>query len=805
MFQQNKPANISLFSICMALILLASCTVVKQYPQNKPFVFKNLINVVGSISKDEKKRLELELQNYWDDSLKVRMISQFGVRTVIRNPNLFDSTAINSSITFMRSFLNSQGYYNVVLNDSIHIDTVKTQFRTTVLMNVQLGKNLTIDSLAFDFKSPDLQKIVMGNEKEFQLKKGRQYSKQTIATELDKLVTLFRRNGYYKLNREDLLAVVDTTDISLLEITLDPFEQARQIAEATERRRLNPTVDVVIRERDTTETFLKYYVGNVFYYPEARINDIPDSLMQMDFNIVYSKSNKTSKQNTSFIHFRPLDEHTYLQKGSLYNEERYFKTVNALSQLGTWNQVDIRTREMTDTMQTIIPGDSLNAPQVKVDSVNMLNFHLFLTPAQKYSISTDLEVSRNSGTILNGNLLGIANNITLRNRNVWKEAIQSSSIIRNGIELSLANNAPLQTFQSSISHTLSIPRLLAPWQFKRMNRLDAYKTVVNFSAAYTERRNFFRLRSLVGSYGYEWKKKNNIWLYKPLNVELNSLDVLPGLDSAFIKNPFLRTAFNTGYVVSQTLTFNTTFAGKKPNVSNYVRISVEEAGGLLGFLKGLNDKIYRYIKTEGEFRQLRSFKKTALAYRFFGGIGYNYSDDPKIGQSLPFFKQFVAGGPNSMRAWPLRQLGLGSSLLSDTSTSFKDRYGDIQLETNIEFRFPIATISSVKIGSAIFADIGNIWNLKNNFTNANSTLTWNRFARDIAIGVGSGLRLDFNYFLIRFDFAFKVKDPARIKNYGWINIRDFEWRNKEFEIEGADGKLLKRNNYAFQLGIGLPF
>ena len=789
----------------MSLLFFASCTVVKQYPTNKPFVFKNIINVEGNISKDEKNRLALDLQNYWDDSLKVKIITQFGIRTVIKKPNRFDSLAINPSIAFMRSYLNSQGYYNVILNDSIHIDTIKEQLRTTVFMNISLGKNLTIDSLAFDFKSADLQQIVKANEKEFQLKEGKPYSKQIIATELDRLVTLFRKNGYYKLNREDLVAVVDTTDISLLEITLDPFEQARQIAEATERRRLNPTVDVSIRERDTTEIFSKYYVGNVFYYPQARINDIPDSLMQMNYNIVFTKGNKTSKQNTPFIHFRPLDEHTYLQKGSLYNEERYFKTVNALSQLGTWNQVDIRTREMTDTIHTLIPGDSITPAQVKIDTVNLLNFHLFLTPAQKYSISTDLEVSRNSGTILNGNLLGIANNITLRNRNVWKEAIQSGTIIRNGVELSLANNAPLQTFQSSVSHTLSIPRLLAPWQIKRMKRLDAYKTVFNFAAAYTERRDYFRLRSAVGSWGYEWKKKNNIWIYKPINVELYTLDTLKGLVAAFQKNPFLRTAFNTGYVISQTLTFNTTFAGKKPNVSNYVRVSAEEAGGLFGFLKGLNDKIYRYIKTEGEFRQLRSFRKTALAYRFFGGIGYNYSDDPKIGQSLPFFKQFVAGGPNSMRAWPLRQLGLGSSLLSDTSTTFKDRYGDIQLETNIEYRFPITTISSVKIGSAIFADIGNIWNLKNNVTNENSKLTWNRFARDIAIGVGSGLRFDFNYFLIRFDFAFKVKDPARIKNNGWINIRDFEWRNKEFEIEGADGTVLKRNNYAFQLGIGLPF
>ncbi len=805
MFLNNKPANIFFFTLCMAIMLFASCTVVKQYPKNEPFVFNNKINVTGSISKDEKKRLELELNNYWDDSLKVKTVSQFGVRTVIKNPSVFDSSDIKPTLAFMRSFLNSQGYYNTQISDSIFFDTVKNQVRTTVIMDVSLGKRLSIDSVSHDFRNSGLDSLVATAEKETLLKKGKSYSKQLIASELDRLVTLFRKNGYYRLNREDLVAVVDTTDVALLEITLDPFEQARQIAEATERRRMNPTVDVEIRERDTTEDFSNYYIGHIFFYPQTRINDIPDSLMEKNFSIEYTHNNKTSKQNAPFIHFRPLDEHTYLRQDTLYNEERYFKTVNAFSQLGAWNQVDVRVREVEDTLQILVPGDSLAPAHVVVDSANFLNFHFFLTPAQKYSISTDLEVSRNSGTILNGNLLGIANNITLRNRNVWREAIQSSTVIRNGIELSLANNTPLQTFQSSFSQTYSIPRFIAPWQVNRIKRLDAYKTVVGLSAAYTERRNFFRLRSLIGSWGYEWKKKSNIWIYRPLNIELNSLDVLRGLDTAFVKNPFLRTAFNTGYIVSQILTYNTTFPGGKPNVSNYIRLSGEEAGGLAGLFKGLNDKIFRYLKGEGEFRQLRTFRKTALAYRLFGGIGYNYSDDPKIGQSLPFFKQFVAGGPNSMRAWPLRQLGLGSSLISDTSTIFKDRYGDIQLEANIEYRFPLATISSVKIGSAIFTDIGNIWNLKNSVANPNSTLTWNRFLRDIAIGVGTGLRFDFNYFLVRFDFAYKVKDPARIKNNGWVDLSDFEWRNKEFEIEGADGTVLKRNNYAFQLGIGLPF
>ncbi|MEJ7678284.1 MAG: hypothetical protein WKG06_10575 [Segetibacter sp.] len=90
--------------------------------------------------------------------------------------------------------------------------------------------------------------------------------------------------------------------------------------------------------------------------------------------------------------------------------------------------------------------------------------------------------------------------------------------------------------------------------------------------------------------------------------------------------------------------------------------------------------------------------------------------------------------------------------------------------------------------------------------NPNSKLALNRLLTDIAVGAGTGLRFDFNYFLVRFDFAYKVKDPARLSNNGWMSIRDFEWRNREFERKDDKGKvILKRNNFSFQLGIGLPF
>jgi hypothetical protein len=80
-------------------------------------------------------------------------------------------------------------------------------------------------------------------------------------------------------------------------------------------------------------------------------------------------------------------------------------------------------------------------------------------------------------------------------------------------------------------------------------------------------------------------------------------------------------------------------------------------------------------------------------------------------------------------------------------------------------------------------------------------LVFNRLGQDIAIGVGTGLRFDFGYFMIRLDMGFKLKDPARYENNGWLTLKDFTWKNYEYTDKGAP----TRNNYALQLGIGMPF
>ncbi len=782
--------------VCIVFTLLAvmsSCSVskrtwVRNYPLTKAFVYDNKVTLKGNLTKDEKIRLTTELDNYWDDSLKVRRIQQFGVIYKIKNPPVFDSMNIGRSINSMNAYLNSQGYYYAGFSDSLRIDTVKDQIRASIAMTIAVGKNISIDSVSYQLGDSTLQKLTLAEEKNTLLIKGTPYTKGLISSELDRLVGLYRQNGYYRFTRDDIFAEADTTDPRLLQLTLDPFKQAQIIADAARVRRENPTWDITVFKRPTFDSsrLIQYHIGRIYYYPETKLTDITDSVSKQKGFLEINRRNLTMRYRKGIFSYRPLREHTFLRNGDLYNESNYFKSINTLGQIGAWQQVDARLE----------PRDK-----------DSLDLYFYLVPAIKQNFTVDLEGSRNTADIGLGNLWGISTNFAYNNKNVWKSAIQSLATFRTGVELNLFTSAkdPLfQTFLFNLGHTYVFPKLIIPFSnnWRALRALDNKRTLFSVNGSYVDRRDFYKLKSIVASWGYEWKKGNNTWLYKPLNVEFYSIDTLAGLIDLFAKNPFLRTSFNSGKVISQSLSLIKNFnSAKNPDKSNYVRFGLEEAGGLAGIVGNLSSNIYRYLKLEAEFRQSIKLqnKKAELAYRAFAGVGYNYGKDSLRDKTLPFFKQFSAGGPYSMRAWGLRQLGLGGSLQSEadtTANSYRDRFGDMQLEANIEYRFPLATIAGVKIASALFADIGNVWNVRTNAADPEARFSFKNLGRDLAIGMGTGIRIDFSYFLIRLDLAYKVKDPARQYNNGWMD--KFQW----FENR-ANG--LKVNNYAFQLGIGLPF
>jgi len=95
---------------------------------------------------------------------------------------------------------------------------------------------------------------------------------------------------------------------------------------------------------------------------------------------------------------------------------------------------------------------------------------------------------------------------------------------------------------------------------------------------------------------------------------------------------------------------------------------------------------------------------------------------------------------------------------------------------------------------AVFLDAGNSWMIGRDDARPGADFRYDRFYKEIAVGTGVGLRMDFDFLVIRLDLAIKALDPARQEGERWIldNIRF----NKPFGEKGQT---------VFNFGIGYPF
>lgn len=748
-----------------------SCTVPKKFQPGKPFVFKNTITVNGNIKSEEKKELENRLEGQLDDSIRVRMKSYAGIYRELLRPPVFDSANLARSVTYMKALMEAQGYFRSQIRDSIALDTISPkEIRTNTFFMVEAGPVLRIDTVGYALDDSLLQAIALRSSERSLLKKGDPFRHSTISSELERLSDDFRNAGYLRFSSDNLYAEADTVDLSLINIGFDPFEQLELLRQASERRKY-PTVKIIIRQRPQTDSLktLRYYIGNVNIYPDQDYNDTSTNKSYQTreynrFNIFYKKDSFNPKL---------LTRQSWLEKDSLYRQRNYTRTLSAYNQLGAWQQV------------------SIDVARVRLDTVPIVDFDIRLVPYKKQSLIFELEGSRNSGSdaFSSGNLLGLGVNLGLLNKNVFREAIQSSTQLRAGIELSPSKNTDLIiTRQINFGHSYSIPRLLIPFR-ARDRRFRTARTLINANAGYTERKDYFSLGTANASLGYEWSRRNNVYLVRPLNIELNNLTRKPNLDSLFQVNPLLRYNFSDGLIIGSA--FNFSNSKRVGNTLRLIRAAIEESGGLTGtiFRNAFLADLYRFVKVEGEYKYYIEQPKSTWAFRMSGGYGYAYGRNPDKNVTLPFFRQFFAGGPNSMRAWTMRNLGPGSLGPNDSIANLDvaDKLGDIQLEGNIEYRFNLGAIGGMKIRSALFADIGNIWYRSNLNTTFPIDLTFSRLYKDLAVAAGAGLRLDFDYFLLRFDWAFKIKNPYYSEtNNGWLQ-----------RLTLGSGQL--------QLGIGYPF
>ena len=106
----------------------------------------------------------------------------------------------------------------------------------------------------------------------------------------------------------------------------------------------------------------------------------------------------------------------------------------------------------------------------------------------------------------------------------------------------------------------------------------------------------------------------------------------------------------------------------------------------------------------------------------------------------------------------------------------------MKLTLNGEYRFPI--LGAIK--GALFADVGNIWNVADNTRFEENKFKGFSSLKDVGLSTGLGVRYDFNFFVIRLDMGLPTYVPTGDIGDRWI-------------------KNVQLRDIVFNFGINYPF
>jgi outer membrane protein assembly factor BamA len=799
----------------LVIILFTSCkswdfhtfpfTHVKKFPRNKPFVYKTNIKLSGNLSKTEKSNLESRLRVQLEDSVNPKAAQKI-LWQVIKKPPVFDTAYVQSSRRFMLAMLHTSGYFKADINYDTVVHRNEEAHKLTLNFNVSPGPLWHFDSIWYSIQQPELQhltdsslnadttkkqrpdSISIGMQQPFQqladstvsesyLRKGSSFSQDTIAMELDRLVELFRNKGYMRITRNELVGVWDTLDVSLLKPLVNPLEQIELVNQMVKEKE-NPTATLEIKLRPGYDSakLTKYYVGKVYIFPDFG----PDSVSRKD--TVVLDTSYTVIQSQRLFKPKILPQNIYMRHGQVYSQTRYTRTVDRFNTNVAWRLVSVEQK-----------------PRPGTDTVD---FYVKLVPSKKYLFIANLEGSRNensansSNLLTSGNLFGIGVNISLQNRNFAKAAAQTNITLRYGTELSIARGQKfVSSRQASIGYNIVFPKIIPHFSFLP-ERFREAKTILAFNLANTQRIDLYNLTSFNTSWGYELQRRNKLWAVKLPNIEYGLLDAKDSLKAIFQRNPGLKNLFNTGLVISGI--YSLTVNGGTKKVLNSFKANLELSGFIASLVRTdfMKKNLYRFIKPDVEYKRIMKIRSSELVARIFAGVGIPIGIDTGNhhfrSEYLPFFKAFSAGGPNSMRGWGLRRLGPGHAL--NYINEFPDRFGDIQFEANLEYRFYLFQLFGFKFNSALFTDIGNVWFLHRNPDFPGGEFTFSNFLKDLAIDIGTGMRLDLGFFLVRLDYALKVHNPTPEPVNQVVQNKYFYKWNGKYLVGGV-----------LQFGVTYPF
>lgn len=757
--------------IVVTALLLVGCSVSKFVPEGK-----YLLDEVH-ISSDNKEIKSSEMYSYvrqkpnskWFSLVKLPMYiycssgkdSTKWINKILRKmgdaPRIYDARVAEETRMQILGAVQNKGYLGaqVSLEEKIKKNKLDTYYR------ISSGKPYIISSIDYNVEDYVIRDLLMNDSIHSGLKVGERFDVNQLEEERNKITQFLLNRGYYRFNKDYITFQADTVNGTY---------------------RIDLTMNIGLNNMpNSSETSLhrQYSIRNVNYLMDVDFS--PNNGANLDtmsyggINILYDKK----------LFLRPgvIDSHNRIVPGKLYSNRDVMSTYSSLSRLGILKYSNIRFVEHLEN------GSAY------------LDAFVSLSKNKNKMLSFQVEGTNSAGD------LGAAASVTYTHRNLFKGSETFTIKVRGAYEAvtGLEGYANNNYTEYGVESSLDFPEFMFPFLTSDFKKRVNAKSEVSIKYNWQIRPEFERTLASA-AWSYRWNSGRRA------NHRLDVLDInyiyMPYRSNTFIEylnymdevNPLLRYSYEDLFIVRLGYTYTYNSAGvttqqtaKKSSYS--IRFNIEESGNLIyGFSKLIHKKpsdgesfrmgnisFAQYVKTDFDFaKNIMIDDRNSLVFHIATGVAIPYGNS----KSLPFEKLYFSGGANSVRGWSVRSLGPGRYHGNSGSLDYVNHTGDIKLDLNVEYR----THLFWKLNGAAFIDAGNVWTLKNRYSDDTGQFAFNRFYKEIAVSYGLGVRFDLDFLILRFDGGMKAINPMESGADRFPVIRpDFS------------------RDFAFHFAVGYPF
>jgi len=737
-------------SIYFIVLLLYSCSVQKFLPEDKT-LYTGAELEFDNEGDDDIDKLESTLKAAIDRSTNSKflgmrpglyfhfkanrdnpgLINKFLNKQIGEDPYYFEDINLELAEDVLKNRLQNSGYFGSIVNSSVEKDSADQS--KSVLYSIKLSKPYRLNSYQVEQNDKDSLQIYRDIKSSLEsslIDKNDLFNYDKMTTERKRIDDYLKKRGYYNFNSDFLIFEADTSAYD------------------------DHKFDLYLRLKTKVpeKSLVPYVIDEVNIHPNRSLSNqekVKDTINYKGFNFI---------QDSVFFKPKYLKPYVLIRPGNNYNPKLSRFTSRRLSSISTYKFVSIDYQEK----------DSVTDENGK----RHLNADIFLSPLKKRSLRLELQ-----GVTKSNNFAGPNLSVVYSNRNLFKGGELLRLSASGGYEQQFfgqTENQGLSSIQLGLNASLLFPRLIFPIDLNESFEYAIPKTKVSLGFDYLNRTQLYTLNSINSSFGYIWEGNTYVTHnLRPINLEYVSLgNTSEEFEEVLDNNPFLRRSFEQQFIAG--LTYSFTYNEIKSQATSqglFFGFNYDMAGNAINLLGSQNDEgqntvlgleYAHYFKADVDLRYHLKLdqNRQKLVGRIFAGAARPMGTT----QSLPFIKQYFSGGPYSVRAFRIRSLGPGTFSPEDGSNSFFDQSGDIKLESNLEYRFPILNY----LNGAFFADVGNVWLANENEATPGGKFSSN-FINELGAGVGFGLRVDVQGFVIRLDLAAPVKEPSSSWNFDATN------------------------------------